>query len=225
MADCAAHLVDRVMPPAPYRQWTLSLPYDVRLRIGYDKKLLGQVLTVFLRTIFRWQRLQARRAGISYPQTGAVTLCQRFGSILQFTPHFHSWLPDGVWSDDGQGGLQFHRLPPPSDQEVDTLLYAVAKKVDALLSTTDDDAAADDDTGVMRDAQQHAVQSPLPTVRRPWATAEIRPRKPRCAMFEGYSPRATRCTLIWRWGTKRQRNWRDCCAMGSGPPLPKSGSR
>jgi hypothetical protein len=39
----------------------------------------------------------------------------------------------------------------------------------------------------MRDAQQHAVQSPLPTVRRPWATAEIRPRKPRCAVFEGYS--------------------------------------
>jgi len=167
------------------------LPYDVRLRIGYDKGLLGQVLTVFLRTIFRWQRLKARRAGISTPQTGAVTLCQRFGSILQFTPHFHSWLPDGVWSDDGQGGLQFHRLPPPSDQQVDTLLYAVAAKVDRLLSTTDDDddadAAADDDTVVMRDAQQRAVQSPLPTVRRPWATAEIRPRKPCCAVFEGYS--------------------------------------
>jgi hypothetical protein len=96
-------------------------------------------------------------------------------------------LPDGVWSDDGQGGLQFHRLPPPSDQAVDTLLYAVAAKVDTLLSTTDDDATADDDTVVMRDAQQHAVQSPLPTVRRPWATAEIRPRKPRCAVFEGYS--------------------------------------
>jgi hypothetical protein len=142
-----------------------------------------------------------------------VTLCQRNGSLLQFTPHSHGWLPDGVWSDDGQGGLQFHPLPrgaagskslrsrvaprrlgpagpglpPPSDQEVDTLLYAVAAKVDRLLSTVDDEAAADDGTGVMRDAQQCAVQSPLPTLRRPWATAEIRPRKPRCAVFEGYS--------------------------------------
>jgi hypothetical protein len=30
MADCAAHLVDRVLPLSPYRQWTLSLPYAVR---------------------------------------------------------------------------------------------------------------------------------------------------------------------------------------------------
>ena len=52
MADCAAHLVDHVMPIAPYRQWTLSLPYDVRFRIGYDKKLLSAVLSVFLRTVF-----------------------------------------------------------------------------------------------------------------------------------------------------------------------------
>ena len=37
MADCASHLVDEVMPIAPYRQWTLSLPYDVRFRVGYDK--------------------------------------------------------------------------------------------------------------------------------------------------------------------------------------------
>jgi hypothetical protein len=126
MADCAAHLVDNVLPVAPYRQWTLSLPYDVRLRIGYDKTRVGDVLALFLRTVFCWQRLQARRAGIDKPLTGAVTLCQRYGSILQFTPHFHSWLPDGVFSDDGNGGLQFHRLAPPSDDDIDRLLLRVA---------------------------------------------------------------------------------------------------
>lgn len=51
MADCAAHLVDHVLPIAPYRQWTLSLPYAVRFRIGYDGLLLSEVLAAFLRTI------------------------------------------------------------------------------------------------------------------------------------------------------------------------------
>jgi hypothetical protein len=141
-------------------------------------------------------------------------------TALALTAHFHSWLPDGVWSDDGQGGLQFHRLPPPSDQAVDTLLYAVAAKVDTLLSTTDDDATADDDTVVMRDAQQPPSSRRCRRSEDPGLLQRFGP-----ASHAAPCSRATRCTLIWRWGTKRQRNSRDCCAIGSGPPLPKSGSR
>jgi hypothetical protein len=187
MADCAAHLVDNVLPVAPYRQWTLSLPYDVRLRIGYDKTRVGDVLALFLRTVFCWQRLQARRAGIDKPLTGAVTLCQRYGSILQFTPHFHSWLPDGVFSDDGNGGLQFHRLAPPSDDDIDRLLLRVAAKVDKLLSDSDDDGPVDDDAQAMLDDQAAAVNAPCKASRWSRATDNDRPRRPRCAVFEGYS--------------------------------------
>ena len=46
---------------------------------------------------------------------------QRYGSILQFTPHFHSWIPDGVFSQGTDGTLQFHRLPPPNDDDIDRL--------------------------------------------------------------------------------------------------------
>ena len=144
------------------------------------------LLALFLRTVFCWQRLQARRAGIDNPLTGAVTLCQRYGSILQFTPHFHSWLPDGVFSDDGQGGLQFHRLPPPRDDDIDRLLLRVAAKVDKLLSDADD-APADDDAVAMRDEQATAVNAPCKSPRWPWATGNDQPRRPRCAVFEGYS--------------------------------------
>ena len=188
MADCASHLVDHVLPVAPYRQWTLSLPYDVRLRIGYDKKRVGDVLALFLRTVFSWQRLQARRAGIEKPLTGTVTLCQRYGSILQFTPHFHSWLPDGVFSQDGDGGVQFHRLPPPSDDDIDSLLLRVSTKVDKLLFTDGDDAPPDDDAQAVLDDQAAAVKSPLPSSRFPWAKANNdQPHRPRCSFFEGYS--------------------------------------
>jgi len=60
-----------------YRQWTLSLPYRVRYRVGADNALPSKVLSVFLRMLFAWQRRRARRAGIAKPLTGAVTLCQR----------------------------------------------------------------------------------------------------------------------------------------------------
>jgi hypothetical protein len=34
MADTAAHLVDRVFPEVPVRQWVLSLPYGLRYRLA-----------------------------------------------------------------------------------------------------------------------------------------------------------------------------------------------
>jgi len=39
MADTAAHLVDRVFPPVPVRQWVLSLPFALRYRLAYDSKM------------------------------------------------------------------------------------------------------------------------------------------------------------------------------------------
>ena len=52
MADCAAYLVDHVLPRAPYRQWTLSLPHDIRLLVIRNPDLLSRVVQLFLRAIF-----------------------------------------------------------------------------------------------------------------------------------------------------------------------------
>ena len=42
MADTAAHLVDRVIPDVPVRQWVLSPPHALRYRIAYDSSLLAR---------------------------------------------------------------------------------------------------------------------------------------------------------------------------------------
>jgi hypothetical protein len=52
MADTAAHLVDRVFPHVPARQWVLSLPFALRYRLGYDSKMVTAVLPVFIRALF-----------------------------------------------------------------------------------------------------------------------------------------------------------------------------
>ena len=36
MADTAAHLVDRVLPRAPYRQWVFTVPKPLRLRLARE---------------------------------------------------------------------------------------------------------------------------------------------------------------------------------------------
>ena len=105
MADIAAHLVDHVLPVAPYRQWTLSLPHDIRLLVIRNPDLLSRVLQLFLRAVFAYQRRRARQDGIKDPMPGAVTMLQFWGSVLQLTPHAHSWLPDGALASNSGAAL------------------------------------------------------------------------------------------------------------------------
>ena len=79
----AVHLVERVLPHVPYRQWTLSFPHRVRWVLLEDVGLLSDVLTVFLRAVFALQRRRARRQGLRSGQTGAVSFIQFFGSALR----------------------------------------------------------------------------------------------------------------------------------------------
>src|SRR5438128_7942932 len=52
MAETAAHLVDRVPPHVPMRQWVLSVPHGLRHRMAYDAELLSPVMRIFSRVVF-----------------------------------------------------------------------------------------------------------------------------------------------------------------------------
>ena len=82
MADTAAHLVDRVIPHVPVRQWVLSLPYSLRYRLAYDAGMVTAVLDVLLKAVFGHLRRRAADYGIEQAQCGAVTFVQRFGSAI-----------------------------------------------------------------------------------------------------------------------------------------------
>lgn len=83
MADTAAHLVDRVFPKVPVRQWVLSLPFALRYRLAYDSGLLRDVLHIFMQAVFSWLRRRARECcGIRKAKCGAVTFVQRFGGAI-----------------------------------------------------------------------------------------------------------------------------------------------
>lgn len=86
MADVSCHLVDRVLPPAPYRQWVMTMPPPLRYMLAYDTPLLSATLQSFVGEIFRWQRHQAKMRydlrSVKAAITGCVTVVQRFGSAL-----------------------------------------------------------------------------------------------------------------------------------------------
>jgi hypothetical protein len=134
MADTAAHLVDRVLPEVPVRQWVLSLPFALRYRLAYDAPLASAVLGVFVRTVFASLRRRAREQwGVTRGQCGAVTFVQRFGAALNLNVHFHALLLDGVYAPGPSGPLRFHPLPPPEDAEVERVVGQVARRLARLL--------------------------------------------------------------------------------------------
>jgi len=60
MSDTAAHLVDRVLPEVPVRQWVLTLPYPLRYRCAWDARLTSEVVRAFLRALFADLRRRAK---------------------------------------------------------------------------------------------------------------------------------------------------------------------
>ena len=159
MADAAAHLVDRVLPRAPYRQWTLSVPWRLRAVLARDRRLLSSALTCFVRAVFRWQRAQARALGIVGAAPGAVTAIQRFGSVLNLNVHFHTIIPDGVFVADGAGGARFVPLPAPTDDDVAEICARAARRILRLIDGDDDD-----DDGGNGALLADAARSPMGTL-------------------------------------------------------------
>ena len=181
MQGTAIHLVDRVIPWVPVRQWVLSLPRWARFLLARDTLLITRTLDRTLREIFKSHRRRARQAGLREPRTGAVTMVQRFGSLLNLNVHFHSIVPDGVFVRE-QGVVRFEPLPAPSDDEVKAILQKIVARVCKLLrprlESGRDDARTPD---ALAAAQAESVATRLGT---PSAAATT---KKHAAYLEGFS--------------------------------------
>ena len=198
MHDTALHLVNRVIPHVPMRQWVLAFPWRVRLPLAYDARLLQAALTIFIRALFTFQRRRARALGLETTRaasSASVTFIQRFGSALQLTPHFHTLLCDGIFVHDPRAPDARPRLgplEPPTDDEVAALLDTVAARVVAMLVRAgrlpDPDApGADDDSPPDLLAQGlAAVLSAPPRAARGRAPIDLGPA-PRSARMDGFS--------------------------------------
>jgi hypothetical protein len=117
MANGAAHLVDRVLPDVPVRQYVLSLPYELRRLAAFKADVLTALARIFVEATFASYRARAKRNGFEFTQCGSVLCVQRFGS-LNLNVHFHVLVLDGVFTRDPQGQVVFHPAPAPDVAEL-----------------------------------------------------------------------------------------------------------
>ncbi len=146
MSEQAAHLVDRVLPPAPYRQWVLTLPWDLAQAVAFDPDLCGRVFKTLADELARWQCARALAAGVVSPRAGSILEIQRFADGARCWPHAHLLAPDGVFYEGDTGRVAFHGIGPPRDRDVATIVERVTEHVRCLLArrarTASDDAGS-----------------------------------------------------------------------------------
>jgi hypothetical protein len=201
MTDTACHLRERVLPEVPLRQWVCSLPWQLRLAVGYDGALCSAVMSAFVEEVQRSYRWRAKRAfglgSVALAHTGAVTFIQRFDSALRLNPHAHTLALDGVYVRGDDGALGFHALAAPSAEEVADVARRTAARVRRLLQRRADEQDDDEPSGwtvcCAASAQglslfgPRAGQPPLRLV----DPSQARPDEP-VAIIEGFNVHAAR---------------------------------
>jgi ribosomal protein S27E len=120
MAESAAHLVDKIIPRVPVRQWVLSFPVGLRILFAAHPGLLTPVLRIIHRVIAGFL---LKQAGLKHTtaDTGAVTLVQRFGSAANLNIHLHCLVLDGVYRRT-EGAPVFQQARAPSRDALAGLL-------------------------------------------------------------------------------------------------------
>lgn len=132
MANGAAHLVDRVLPDVPLRQYVLSLPYELRRLAAFKADVLTTLARIFVEATFASYRAWAKRNGMDGAECGSVVCVQRFGS-LNLNVHFHVLVLDGVFTRDPQGLVRFHPAPAPTAADLGGIVERTRRRACAWL--------------------------------------------------------------------------------------------
>ncbi len=133
MASTAANLVEHVLPPAPLRQWVLTVPFAWRARLAYDGELLSAVTRVCTSSILGFYTDRMKKEGLTHGQGGAVVVVQRTSSDLKLNPHLHLILLDGAYRELDASSVEFTALPRLSTREVGEVLETACTRVLKLL--------------------------------------------------------------------------------------------
>jgi hypothetical protein len=133
MAETAADLVDNILPPVPVRQWVLSFPIPLRSLFAVYPQLLTPVLCILHRAIHT-HLIKQSKVEREQAASGAITLIQRFGSAANLNTHLHALVLDGVYQTEADGAPAFIEAPAPSNEQLQTLLDKIIRRILKLLT-------------------------------------------------------------------------------------------
>lgn len=166
------------MPPAvPWRQWVLSFPGPLAVRLGYDPALLARVCQRFAARVMQTLRRQTKREhglATSAPlHAGVFIVVQRFRNDLGLFVHLHALVTDGCFEASDEGEARFR----PVDELSEGHLVRTLQRLHADIAT---DCGHDEGgDGSVDEAMAACVQLALP-LRAPASTppCESQPTSP-----------------------------------------------
>lgn len=129
MVETAAHIRENVISQIPVRQWVISFPKRIRHYLQTDA-ILQKVLRIVANEIRK--RLIICSSEVSNPEFGAISFIQRFGNTLNFHPHFHFIVADGLFEKNGEAFTFHEAFLTPDD--IDDTQEAIEKSVMRLFN-------------------------------------------------------------------------------------------
>jgi ribosomal protein S27E len=133
MVEHAALLVDEILPHTPYRQWVLSVPFQLRFLFASHPELLSKALGIVYRTIAT-HLIHAAGHTHDTAHTGAITFIQRFGSALNLNVHFHMLFLDGVYVAGFEQKQVFKQVNAPTKDQLQALVQCISERLAKLLT-------------------------------------------------------------------------------------------
>ncbi len=131
-AIIVAAALDRLLPPARYRQWVLVIPKRLRYFINSRPELAGYLSKLLAREINRY--LKRKSDGVP----AQLHFIQRFGGALNLHIHIHAVVSDGTFTLEanvmGSRRLQFRPVEGPDDGELAEMVRAIRRKLLRRLS-------------------------------------------------------------------------------------------
>ena len=108
-----------VLRPVAHRQYVFTVPKLIRSFFAFRRSLLGELCRIIARSL-----TEAYRAAHPRAQPGFILFVQTFGDLVNFNPHVHALVADGVFETSGR----FVPLPPvPEPLLAERLRRAVLK--------------------------------------------------------------------------------------------------
>jgi hypothetical protein len=127
MNEAAMHLIDNVLPYAPYRQFVVTVPPALRYWMGTNRKLARKVHKIAISEIDRhYNQVATSKLGITSPHPAAISFTQLCGSALNYNYHWHILYLDGVYSGDDHPKLS--HITNLANEDVQSILEKIVSR-------------------------------------------------------------------------------------------------
>jgi hypothetical protein len=128
MCQGTLNLLTYVLPAVTLRQWVLTLPFELRAPLAYQRDLMGAVARIFADSVMGWYRRRLA-PGVPEARGGVVTVIQRASSDMKLNPHLHAIAVDGVFVPGPDGQPSFRALPRLKTDEVGDVLQIARVRI------------------------------------------------------------------------------------------------